>query len=140
MSDSEWNPPEHLPWMDDALCAQTDPEIFFPENGGSTRNAKRICGGCDVREECLQYALRTGQTVGVWAGLSPQQLRRQPGFVVQPKPRVDHVQIAALVAQGLDDQQVAMQVGCASKTVFLWRKANDIPPNSRGGAKMGKAA
>ncbi|MDQ1708663.1 MAG: WhiB family transcriptional regulator, redox-sensing transcriptional regulator, partial [Frankiaceae bacterium] len=41
--------PEELSWQESALCAQTDPEAFFPEKGGSTREAKRICVGCDVR-------------------------------------------------------------------------------------------
>ena len=38
-------------WHDKALCAQTDPEAFFPEKGGSTREAKRICESCEVRQE-----------------------------------------------------------------------------------------
>ncbi|MCA1694976.1 MAG: WhiB family transcriptional regulator, partial [Actinobacteria bacterium] len=44
------DPPE---WQEQALCAQTDPEAFFPEKGGSTREAKRICTGCEVKTECL---------------------------------------------------------------------------------------
>ena len=44
-------------WQDRALCAQTDPEAFFPEKGGSTREAKRVCRSCEVRAECLEYAL-----------------------------------------------------------------------------------
>lgn len=40
-------------WQERALCAQTDPEAFFPEKGGSTREAKRICLGCEVKDECL---------------------------------------------------------------------------------------
>ena len=46
-----------LGWQEQALCAQTDPEAFFPEKGGSTREAKRICVGCEVKAECLEYAL-----------------------------------------------------------------------------------
>lgn len=48
---------EELSWQERALCAETDPESFFPEKGGSTREAKRICGTCEVRRECLEYAL-----------------------------------------------------------------------------------
>ena len=44
-------------WHERALCAQTDPEAFFPEKGGSTREAKKICTGCEVRSEFLSYAL-----------------------------------------------------------------------------------
>src|SRR5215813_9062313 len=49
--------PAEQSWQERALCSQTDPEAFFPEKGGSTREAKRICVGCEVRDECLEYAL-----------------------------------------------------------------------------------
>ena len=47
-----------LAWQADALCAQTDPEAFFPEKGGSTRDAKRVCEACTVKDACLEYAKR----------------------------------------------------------------------------------
>jgi WhiB family transcriptional regulator, redox-sensing transcriptional regulator len=65
-----------LGWQDRALCAQTDPEAFYPEKGGSTREAKKVCRNCEVRAECLEYALATEQDCGVWGGLSPQERRR----------------------------------------------------------------
>ncbi|MFE9853580.1 MULTISPECIES: WhiB family transcriptional regulator [Streptomyces] len=40
-----------------AICAQTDPELFFPERGESGRAAKQICAGCPVRRPCLAEAL-----------------------------------------------------------------------------------
>ena len=63
-------------WQDRALCAQTDPEAFFPEKGGSTREAKRICLGCEVRGECLEYALANDERFGIWGGLSERERRR----------------------------------------------------------------
>ncbi len=63
-------------WQERALCAQTDPEAFFPEKGGSTREAKRICLGCDVRNECLEYALANDERFGIWGGLSERERRR----------------------------------------------------------------
>ena len=65
-----------LPWQVEALCAQTDPEAFFPEKGGSTREAKRVCGRCDVRGECLSYALAHDERFGIWGGLSERERRR----------------------------------------------------------------
>ena len=65
-----------LAWQTDALCAQTDPEAFFPEKGGSTRDAKRICTTCDVRTECLEYALRNDERFGIWGGLSERERRK----------------------------------------------------------------
>ena len=65
-----------LSWQDQALCAQTDPEAFFPEKGGSTREAKRICVGCDVKGDCLEYALGQDERFGIWGGLSERERRR----------------------------------------------------------------
>lgn len=70
------DPDVELTWRDDALCAETDPESFFPEKGGSTREAKRICGSCPVRAECLEYALTHGERFGIWGGLSERERRR----------------------------------------------------------------
>ena len=65
-----------LSWQEQSLCAQTDPEAFFPEKGGSTREAKRICVGCEVRAECLGYALAHDERFGIWGGLSERERRR----------------------------------------------------------------
>jgi WhiB family redox-sensing transcriptional regulator len=68
-------------WRDLALCAQTDPEAFFPDKGESPRPAKRVCARCEVRAECLQYALDHGERFGIWGGLSERERRaltRQP--------------------------------------------------------------
>ena len=65
-----------LEWQDQALCAETDPEAFFPEKGGSTRDAKRVCRVCPVRAECLQYALDHDERFGIWGGMSERERRR----------------------------------------------------------------
>jgi len=68
--------PEDPGWQELALCAQTDPEAFFPEKGGSTREAKRVCQSCEVRQECLEYALANDERFGIWGGLSERERRR----------------------------------------------------------------
>lgn len=68
--------PEDPEWKERALCAQTDPEAFFPEKGGSTRDAKRVCSGCEVRAECLTFALANDERFGIWGGLSERERRR----------------------------------------------------------------
>lgn len=65
-----------LGWQTQALCAQTDPEAFFPEKGGSTRDAKKVCGSCAVRAECLEYALKNDERFGIWGGMSERERRR----------------------------------------------------------------
>jgi WhiB family redox-sensing transcriptional regulator len=67
---------EELEWQERALCAQTDPEAFFPEKGGSTREAKKVCLSCEVRVECLEYALSQDERFGIWGGLSERERRR----------------------------------------------------------------
>ena len=73
LHDAEENP---LAWQSDSLCAQTDPEAFFPEKGGSTRDAKKICGSCEVRARCLEYALQNDERFGIWGGLSERERRK----------------------------------------------------------------
>src|SRR6478672_8500951 len=65
-----------LSWQERSLCAQTDPEAFFPEKGGSTREAKKVCVGCEVRSECLEYALSNDERFGIWGGLSERERRK----------------------------------------------------------------
>jgi WhiB family transcriptional regulator, redox-sensing transcriptional regulator len=67
---------EEAEWTERALCAETDPEAFFPEKGGSTREAKKVCLSCDVRGECLDYALAHDERFGIWGGLSERERRR----------------------------------------------------------------
>ena len=63
-------------WKNFASCAQTDPEAFFPEKGGSTREAKKICSSCDVTTQCLEYALDHDERFGIWGGLSERERRK----------------------------------------------------------------
>ncbi|MEV6794497.1 WhiB family transcriptional regulator [Streptomyces sp. NPDC051320] len=81
MSTTISNAPE-LAWQERALCAQTGPEFFFPDPGSSTREAKRLCGVCEERVTCLEYALDHDERFGVWGGLSEKErlhLRREQG-------------------------------------------------------------
>lgn len=64
------------PWSASALCSQTDPEMFFPEKGGSSKSAKSVCRACPVRVECLEYALEHDESFGVWGGLSDRERRQ----------------------------------------------------------------
>jgi hypothetical protein len=70
-------------WRGRALCAQVDPDIFFPDKGESPAAAKRVCASCEVRAECLQDALDRGERFGVWGGLSERERRVLAG---QPNP------------------------------------------------------
>jgi WhiB family redox-sensing transcriptional regulator len=67
------------PWQNKALCRQTNPDDFFPDNGGAgsiqAQEAKAVCRRCTVRRDCLAYALAHGEDIGIWGGLSSRQRR-----------------------------------------------------------------
>jgi WhiB family redox-sensing transcriptional regulator len=68
--------PEERRWQEQANCLGVDPDLFFPERGASTREAKAVCRGCEVQAECLEYALAHGEKFGIWGGLSERERRR----------------------------------------------------------------
>lgn len=63
-------------WQSRANCLGVDPDLFFPERGSSTREAKEVCRGCVVREDCLDYAIANGEKFGIWGGMSERERRR----------------------------------------------------------------
>lgn len=71
-------------WVESAACASTDPELFFPEKGGSAVDAKRVCHSCPVRSECLDWALEGDERFGVWGGKSAVEREGMARPLVQP--------------------------------------------------------
>lgn len=69
-------------WMEHAACRGIDPNLFFPTRpegagtGGEVEAAKKVCAGCPVREECLEYALDNGEKFGIFGGKSERERRR----------------------------------------------------------------
>jgi WhiB family transcriptional regulator, redox-sensing transcriptional regulator len=60
-------------WAEQALCTQTDPEAFYPNQGQSPQRAKAICTLCPVENSCLEFALRNNENFGVWGGCSERE-------------------------------------------------------------------
>lgn len=107
MLESQPPQPSDEEWYERALCPQTDPDAFFPEKGGSTREAKRICLGCPVRDQCLKWALDNDERFGIWGGLSERERRRlKRGIDIQPA-QDDH-DVAAIAATTDDDHDVRL--------------------------------
>ena len=63
-------------WQLRANCMGVDPELFFPERGSSTREAKEVCRGCVVAQDCLEFAIANGEKFGIWGGMSERERRR----------------------------------------------------------------
>ncbi len=84
-------PPKQLAplgaWRDRAVCVTADPEIFYPDKGGSVTEAKRVCAHCPVTAECLDYALTHDEWWGVWGGMSEQERRRLMGYPLKTSYR-----------------------------------------------------
>jgi WhiB family transcriptional regulator, redox-sensing transcriptional regulator len=69
-------------WRSGAACLGADSDLFFPisATGPGERQiarAKRICAGCAVRRECLDFALAHDQVYGIWGGTTPDDRRRE---------------------------------------------------------------
>jgi WhiB family redox-sensing transcriptional regulator len=69
-----------MDWRHRSACLDEDPELFFPiGNTGPAilqiEEAKQVCRRCDVQEQCLAWALESGQDHGVWGGMSEDERR-----------------------------------------------------------------
>ncbi|SKO15618.1 WhiB family transcriptional regulator [Mycobacteroides abscessus] len=62
-------------WRATGVCSQVGGDTWFPDRGGSTSDAKRVCHGCPVKGECLEWALANDERFGVWGGLSERERR-----------------------------------------------------------------
>jgi len=87
-------------WTRRALCAQEDPEVFFPPKGDTGIQAKQICAQCPVHLECLDYAIAADERHGIWGGLNrAERLRarhskeatRSRGREVRLPPRISYI-------------------------------------------------
>jgi WhiB family redox-sensing transcriptional regulator len=107
------------PWMSDAACAQVGTDVFFPEKGDPATDARAVCETCDVRLQCLNYALANDEQHGVWGGLTTTQrkaLRRRQGLPAT-STGINHDRLRALHKQGLTGPQIASRMGCSDRAV-----------------------
>lgn len=112
-------------WRDEALCAQTDPEIFFPEKGSDDGRGKRICARCDAKTMCLAFALENDERYGIWGGLSARdrtrirkELQIKPLTQIQVEREERDRTIASMADRGYDALAIAEKLGVSEKTVY----------------------
>jgi len=117
-------------WRDLARCAETDPEIFFPEQGGRSTAAKAVCASCEVSDECLDDALRTdepGWEHGIRGGMGPGERRvlraeRYPDHVPQMYRREAGIETYKRVhGDFLTTQEAARACGVHERMIGRWR-------------------
>jgi len=68
-------------WHDRAACKGCDVNLFFPERGGDSTQARTVCAGCPVQADCAHDAIERGERFGVWGGMSTRGRR---GARLQP--------------------------------------------------------
>lgn len=90
-----------LEWQDRGVCAQTDPEAFYPSEGARGEPGKGVCRGCPVRVECLASAFFNGEQWGIWGGITERD--RRPGKV-RVNDGEDAMVVAAEVIADQDDR------------------------------------
>ena len=69
-------------WRSAGACLSADPDLFFPISSvglgeQQIARAKMICAGCQVRQECLDFALGHDQVYGIWGGTTPEDRQRE---------------------------------------------------------------
>src|SRR3954451_22777043 len=77
-------PTRNLDWKAEAACRDLPTSIFFPDSESDSGPALAVCATCPVREQCLDFALRTRQHDGVWGGATEterKRIRRRMGRV-----------------------------------------------------------
>lgn len=105
----------------EALCSRSDPDAFFPETGDSTRLAKQVCGQCEIKAECLEFALQADERHGIWGGLTPRERARlrTPDRMTRTQ-RIKHQrdeEIRKLSAQGHSSSTIAEHFHITERTV-----------------------
>lgn len=80
-------PDDPSTWGEWAQCRSADPETFFPDKGGSTHEAKRLCAKCPIQRICLLYAVEHEERFGVWGGFSERERRAMAEQARTPEGR-----------------------------------------------------
>jgi WhiB family transcriptional regulator, redox-sensing transcriptional regulator len=93
-----------MDWRHEAACREVDPELFFPiGNTGPALlqidEAKQVCRRCSVMDECLRWAIDSGQDAGVWGGMSEDERRALKRRTIRLRARA-HVLPAPVTLAG----------------------------------------
>lgn len=109
-------------WMGEALCAQTDPELFHPDSAGSGyRQAQKTCAACPVRRQCEEHAaqfeggISRNHRHGMWAGATPNKRASRSAETVRAER--DALILRLYDRGGMTPAQIADTAECDVRTV-----------------------
>lgn len=108
--------PDDVWTLHGACFEHPDPDLWFPEEGQSGEEAKRICASCPVRQDCLQHALSEIETIGIWGGAS-ERVRRPLRRLSRQSPHGPFRKIGCRCSfcQALDDHDKRMSALAAGQ-------------------------
>jgi WhiB family redox-sensing transcriptional regulator len=113
-------------WQAYALCREVDADLFFPEVGTPSRDAKETCFACEVRAECLAYALDNNERVGIWGGLNEGERRRLRKELPAPEPKPEPVIVRP--APPRPEHRGGLPLApCGTETAYRRHKRNKEP-------------
>ena len=123
--------------MNTAACRGTDPELFFADDDQSIAEAKAICGDCPVRLDCLQNAIDTNQTHGIWGGLTRQErgaelVKRRQLAERAPATVSERRALVAYLSENLRSTEIAALIGVSVDVVKRDRQRSGAGPIRRG--------
>jgi WhiB family redox-sensing transcriptional regulator len=111
-----------LDFRTEGLCAQTDPEAFYPDSGVNAHAAKAVCRACPVIEACREHALTAPEPYGVWGGLSErerQALRRDQGRprAISQRGKAIRAAVARMAGEGKTKSQIGRVLKLSGTTI-----------------------
>jgi WhiB family redox-sensing transcriptional regulator len=114
-----------MDWRHEAACREVDPELFFPiGNTGPALlqidEAKQVCRRCSVMDECLRWAIDSGQDAGVWGGMSEDERRALKRRTIRLRARA-HVLSARVIGACVGYQRGVLRVGATGAVSSGWR-------------------
>ena len=120
-----------MDWMDEAVCVETDPDMFFPDRGGrdGAKAAKRVCASCPVVEQCLEYAISNGFNDGIFGGMTPGErsaVKRVSAPVLPLKTRERIEQIEHFLAAGMSVEAISGALGVSRVSLTTWADRNGL--------------
>ena len=113
-------------WRELAACRGADLDVFFPGRGESAEPARRVCATCPVREPCLDYALSSGVTCGVWGGLAERDRRELRTRRLGAARRERDTAIAAAAAAGYSQAAIGQAFGLTRTSVSRVLSSTDV--------------
>ena len=112
-------------WMEQGVCAEADPDLWFSDHLADVRAAQQVCGTCPVEQACREQAIAEGPGFGVWGGLTAVEIRaaRAPAPSLTSAGRDEWMAAYLALPSGLSNRQAADRLGVSPRTIQRYHDA-----------------